>query len=278
MIVYNSRRAKLRSLFKPAPRPRPVPPAVTRKDGLFFYQAIDLPGLGTVPGVWDHRGTEDVYLAHTDFNGMTALDVGPANGFWSFEMERRGAKVTAIELGPDDEWDAVPHGGRASTWLGETLRSNVERTHADFMACRDALKSTVEVRRGTAYDAPSLVESKDVAIMGNILQHLRDPLLAIERVASVVKKRMIVAETLWVHDRQFLNSPQMQLIPRSNTPEVNHSWYQVSPAFVMEALKLLGFEKQRCWMHEQKFTGSEVDPKPRMVPHFTVSAERQGGA
>jgi SAM-dependent methyltransferase len=205
---------------------------------------------------------------------MTALDVGPANGFWSFEMERRGAKVTAIELGPDDDWDAVPHGGRVPTGLSGSLRSGVERTHADFVTCRNALKSAVEVRRGAAYAAPSLVESKDIAIMGNILQHLRDPLLAMQRVASVVKKRMIISETLWVHDKQFLNSPQMQLIPRSHMPEVDHSWYQVSPAFVMEVLKLLGFEKQRCWMHEQKFTGSKIDPNPRMVPYFTVSAER----
>jgi hypothetical protein len=42
----------------------------------------------------------------------------------------------------------------------------------------------------------------------------------------------------------------------------------------MEVLKILGFEKQRLWMHEQRFTGTNVDPNPRMVPHFTVSAER----
>ena len=62
---------------------------------------------------------------------MTALDVGPANGFWSFEMERRGAKVTAIELGPDDDWDAVPHGGLPPAGLSEALRSGVK--NADFM-------------------------------------------------------------------------------------------------------------------------------------------------
>jgi O-methyltransferase len=271
MNIVKSGQAKILSLFKAAP---PAVQPLVRTDGLSFYQAIDLPGLGSVPGVWDHRGTEDVYLGQTDFGGVSVLDVGPANGFWSFEMERRGAKVTAIELGPDDDWDAVPHGGLPSTGLSETLRAGVEKTHADFLTCRNALKSTVEVLRGAAYAAPSLVESKDVALMGNILQHLRDPLLAIERVASVVKKRMIISETLWIHDKKFLNSAQMQLIPRSHTPEVHHSWYQVSPVFVMEALKILGFEKQRCWMHEQKFTGTNVDPNPRMVRHFTVSADR----
>jgi hypothetical protein len=274
MSILEVGQAKIRSLFKPAPPPPLLPPVVVREDGLFFYQAIDLPGLGSIPGQWDHRGAENVYLAHTDFNGLTALDVGPANGFWSFEMERRGAKVTAIELGPDDDWDAVPHGGLPPTGASEAMKDCVEKTHADFLTCRSALKSSVEVRRGAAYAVPSLVERKDVALMGNILQHLRDPLLAIERVASVVKRRMIISETLWIHDEKFLNSAQMQLIPRSHMPEVNHSWYQVSPVFVMEALNILGFTNLKCEMHEQMFNGTSVDPSPRMVRHFTVSAER----
>ena len=34
---------------------------------------------------------------------MRALDVGTWDGFWAFEMERRGAEVTALDL--DDERD-----------------------------------------------------------------------------------------------------------------------------------------------------------------------------
>lgn len=254
-------------LFKAKP---PAPPS----DKLSFYQAIDLPGIGSVPGVWDHRGTEDVYLAHTDFNGLTALDVGPANGFWSFEMERRGANVTAIELGPDDDWDAVPHGGEPGRELGGLLKNSVEVVHKDFWTCHAANKSSVKVRRGTAYTVPKLVGKSEVALMGNILQHLRDPFMALERVASVVKNRMIISESIWIDDPAFLDTARIQLIPRSHTPLVNHSWYQVSPVFVMEILKILGFEKQRCYMHKQKFTGTAVDPSPRMVPHFTVAADR----
>src|SRR5207249_3695633 len=127
-----------------------------------------------------------------------------------------------------------------------------------------ANNSNVTIVRGTAYNCPSLMtrqrsrqrrrfttdqrctrnivraidrrraaaQSVDVALMGNILQHLRDPFLAIERVAQVVRKRIIISESIWTGDKGFLDQAQLQLIPRSNTPLVNHSWYQVSPVFV----------------------------------------------
>ena len=241
---------------------------------MFFYQATDLPEFGFVPGVWDHRGTENVYLAHTDFTGLTALDVGPANGFWSFEMERRGAKVTALELGPGDDWDAVPHGGKPTSGLGENLKANVEEVHDQFKTCHAANNSNVKVVRGSAYNTPSLIHSVDIALMGNILQHLRDPFLAIERVSQVVKKRIIISESIWTGDAEFLNTARLQLIPRHYAPDINHSWYQVAPPFVGEVLQILGFSNLKCEMHEQKFNGTSVDPYPRMVQHFTYSADR----
>jgi SAM-dependent methyltransferase len=241
---------------------------------MFFYQAIDLPGIGAVPGAWDHRGSENVYLAHTDFEGLTALDVGPANGFWSFEMERRGAKVTAIELGPDDDWDAVPHGGKPAKGLGANLKANVEAHHKDFWICHAANNSAVKVVHGTAYATPTLIDHVDVALMGNILQHLRDPFLAIERVASVVKRRIIISESIWVEDPGLLEQARIQLIPRGSTPLVNHSWYQVSPVFVGEVLLILGFTNLKCEMHLQRFNGTALDSNSRMVPHFTYSADR----
>jgi SAM-dependent methyltransferase len=240
---------------------------------MFFYQAIDLPGIGAVPGAWDHRGSESVYLAHTDFEGLTALDVGPANGFWSFEMERRGAKVTALELGPDDDWDTVPH-KKQQEGLASILKANVEASQRDFETCRVAKNSKVKVVRGTAYNAPVLVESVDVALMGNILQHLRDPFLAIERVASVVKKRIIISESIWFEDDAFHNSARLHLLPRSHSPFINHSWYQVSPVFVGEVLNILGFTNLKNEIHLQKFNGTDVDATPRMVRHFTYSADR----
>jgi hypothetical protein len=245
-------------------------------DRRYFYQAIDLPKVGFVPGTWDHRGAENVYLGHTDFSGLSALDVGPANGFWSFAMERRGAKVIALELGSSDEWDAVPHGGRVSSQLIAQLHQSVAAVHADLLFCRDALKSKIQIKRGSAYHAASSVDQVDVAMMGNILQHLRDPFLAIERVCCVVKKRIIISESIWTGDDDFLNTASMRLITRAETPQVNHSWFQMTPVLVMEILKILGFGNLKCEIHEQLFNGYTKcrDGQAQKIKHFTISADR----
>src|SRR5438270_11281842 len=73
-----------------------------------FYQTICLPGIGVINGQWDHREHTNAYLGDIDFTGKRILDVGPANGFFSFEMEERGAEVVALDLSEEADRHAVP--------------------------------------------------------------------------------------------------------------------------------------------------------------------------
>lgn len=237
----------------------------------FFYQSIDLPDGEFHSGQWDHRATTDVYLGYTNFRDKTVLDVGPGSGFWTFEMERRGADVTAIELGETDEWDIVPHGGSAPTGA---MSAAVAGIQSAFWYSHAKLNSKAKVVRGSAYDAPRLVRPADIAMLGNILQHLRDPFLAVERVARVTRERLIVSETLWIHDEAFLRSTMMHFFPRAAAPQTDHSWYQVSPTLVKEWMKILGFPNPVVTLHEQQFNGTPTDPHPRKVKHFTCVGVR----
>jgi SAM-dependent methyltransferase len=237
----------------------------------FFYQSIDFPDGEFYSGQWDHRATTDVYLGHTDFRGKSVLDVGPGSGFWTFEMERRGADVIAIELSETDEWDMVPHGGSAPIGI---MSAAVAGIQSAFWYSHAKLNSKAKVIRGSAYNAPQLVQPADIAIMGNVLQHLRDPFLAVERVARVTQERLIVSETLWIHDEAFLRSTMMHFFPRAGIPETSHSWYQVSPKLVSEWMKILGFSNTTVELHEQQFNGTPSDPNPRKVKHFTCVGVR----
>ena len=241
---------------------------------MLFYQSIDLPRHGLMKGCWDHRPSMDVYLGGTNFENATALDVGPASGFWSFEMERRGACVTALELGPNDHWDAVPHLGKPTTELDKQLAMNVERTKNAFIFSREALESKVKLVHGTVYNVDKVIPRIDIALMGNVLQHFRDPFLAIETVSRIVTKRIIISETLWMGDQQFLDQAALRLIPRAEHPEVNHSWWQVSPPLIGEILKILGYINLKCEYHEQLFIHSATDNAERQVKHFTYSADK----
>src|SRR3954449_5380411 len=67
-----------------------------------WYHTIELaPGVVT-PGQIDHRAVVDRVLPE-DLRGKRALDVGTFDGFWAFELERRGAEVVAIDVGAADE-------------------------------------------------------------------------------------------------------------------------------------------------------------------------------
>jgi hypothetical protein len=239
-----------------------------------FYQAMDLPGVGFLEGSWDHRETAGDYLGHVDFSGKQVLDVGPANGFFSFEMERRGAEVIALDLGPHGDWDAVPHPYVEPSVVRATLHDNVRRVENAFWFAHRALGSKVKLLHGSVYGTPDVVSPVAIGLMGNVLQHFRDPFLAIERVAQVVTDTLIITEAMWETDHAFLATPALRLIPRADTPYCDHSWWQVSPALVIEILRLLGFARPSLRYHQQRFVGSATDERTRLVKHFTVIGTR----
>lgn len=239
-----------------------------------FYQTMSLPGIGVIEGFWDHRDDADVYLGRVGFRGKRVLDVGPANGFFSFEMEKRGAEVVAIDLGEEADWDAVPHPGADMGSLNEILRNNVRLVENAFWTAHNLLNSHVCLLYGSVYDTPKLIDRVDVALMGNVLQHFRDPFRAIEQVSKVVGETIIITESLWIEDDDFLAAPVMRLIPAVTAPNCNHSWWQTSPALVIEILKLLGYSQVRTEFHKQRFNGAPGDKEMRLVPHFTIVGSR----
>src|ERR1700678_4471248 len=72
------------------------------------YHTIELPGGVTTPGQSDLR-KQARRLLPADLRGKRALDVGTFDGFWAFELERRGAEVVAIDIGRVEEGQIAPN-------------------------------------------------------------------------------------------------------------------------------------------------------------------------
>src|SRR5215510_9711530 len=148
-----------------------------RVDAIRWYHSIDL-GEGLVtPGVDD----TPVRLARLDlptsFTGLSVLDVGAWDGFFSFEAERRGAaRVLATDM---------------FAWRGPTWS-----TKAGFELARAALGSRVEDLEIDVMDiSPERVGVFDIVFFLVVLYHLPHPLLALKRLASVTR-RLLVVETV----------------------------------------------------------------------------------
>lgn len=142
--------------------------------GITWYHTIDL-GHGIVtPGIDDTPLRIPPLGLPDDLSGWTVLDIGAWDGALSFEAERRGAaRVLATD---------------SYCWSGEGWGSK-----AGFEFVRRALGSQVEDMDIDVMDlSPARVGTFDLVLLVGVLYHLRHPLLALERVASVTEKLLIL--------------------------------------------------------------------------------------
>src|SRR3954454_12343409 len=149
-----------------------------------WYHTIELaPGVAT-PGVVDLRDLAPRVLP-ASLAGLRALDVGTFDGFWAFELEKRGAEVVATDVPRLDaaEW---PPANRAR--LEAAARElNVELGRG-FRIASEALGSSVRRVEVSVYhlDTDAIGGPFDYAFIGALLLHLRDPVRALERVRDVL--------------------------------------------------------------------------------------------
>jgi tRNA (mo5U34)-methyltransferase len=148
-------------------------------------------------GWFDLRPYVPKYGLPERMEGMRALDIGTWDGFWAFEMERRGADVVTLDL--DDERDLdFPPRRRPSEFQSEPRGQG-------FALAREILGSRVERHNLSIYEAtPAEIGTFDVVLCGSVLIHLRDQLLALERIAALCDGLFISAEE---HDRLAGLSP-----------------------------------------------------------------------
>lgn len=111
-------------------------------------------------------------------DGMRVLDVGCAEGFFSFEAERRGAaQVVAID-----------------SWEGSIERFNLVRL---------ALGSRVNGYLCNVYDlSPKTFGTFDLVMFFGVLYHTKHPWYALEKIASVCSGTLLL-QTLVNDDPQF---------------------------------------------------------------------------
>lgn len=106
-----------------------------------------------------------------DLRGWTALDIGCNAGFYSFELARRGALVTGIDVEP--------------LFLNQ----------ARWAAREYGLEEAVSFEHMQVYDIASRNERYDLVLFMGVFYHLRYPLLALDIVAETVQ-RLMVFQTL----------------------------------------------------------------------------------
>jgi SAM-dependent methyltransferase len=159
-----------------------------RAAAIEWYHTLELaPGVVT-EGMFDLRGVVDRYRLPERLDGLRVLEVGTWDGFWAFEIERRGAaEVISIDL--DDERDLDWPAARRPETFPDKLRGD------GFRLAREVFGSGVKREVVSIYDAlPEQLGTFDLVFCGSVLIHLRDALLAMERIANLCRGTFISVE------------------------------------------------------------------------------------
>jgi len=130
-----------------------------------WYHRIELLPNVVTPGTHDSPGALaalDALGLPLDCTGLRVLDVGCRDGFFAFEMERRGAQVVAMDY--------------------------VLPTRTGFHVASKILASRVKFVVDNVYElSPIEYGYFDMVLFLGVLYHLRNPLLAIDRIRSVMR-------------------------------------------------------------------------------------------
>jgi tRNA (mo5U34)-methyltransferase len=204
-----------------------------------WYHTIELaPGVVTA-GWFDTRSVAR-RLPFPSLQGRRCLDVGTFDGFWAFEMERRGAsEVVAIDILDPHEWDWPAN---SSEELAQALNT-LKDSGAGFEAASQALGSGVERLEQSVYDLdPATNGTFDFVYVGSLLLHLRDPVRALEAVASVCRGELLVVDA--IDAGLTLRQPRL---PVAHLDGVGRPWWwRPNLAGLRHMVEVAGFRLTRC--------------------------------
>jgi tRNA (mo5U34)-methyltransferase len=159
---------------------------------LWWYHTIELPNGVVTKGWFDCRPVVDSIGFPASLAGKRCLDIGTFDGFWAYEMEKRGATdVTAIDVLDHTKWDWPP--ATDPKIVEQTGRA--KRGGLGFEVARDALQSKVERIEMSVYDLDPEVHGQfDFIYMGSLILHLQDPVRALDAVRRVCRGEMVGCE------------------------------------------------------------------------------------
>ncbi len=201
-------------------------------DRYSWYHTIDLGEGLLTPGMFDHRDAVDRYLIPRELSGMRCLDVGTMDGFWAFEMERRGAsEVVATDLAQVDDLDWPP------AWRARVEPSLDATKQARFRLVHQALSSRVERVERSVYELDADLGEFDLVFCGDLLVHLKDPITALQRIRAVCRGSAIIGNPV----KRFRFGRRHALAEFDGINEFR--WWLLSQTAIERMMSAVGFQR-----------------------------------
>ena len=286
-MSQNSRQHETITRREESPNPYAAPRRIESLADCDIYHTIELPDHGLIEGQWDLREGIDDYLGGYDWKEQRVLELGPANGFVTSQLESRGAEVVACDLSEEHDWDVVPYAEDDVAGELEERRKHIRRLNNAWWLTHSQLNLNARVVYSPVYDVPESVGPVDAAFFGSILLHLRDPFRALQRAAALTTRAIVVTDLMPDPVQLYRNpieklldrlrgrsnsiyTPRIAFLPRAKPREPKDTWWMISPESIREFLAILGFHDARVTRHRQRF--AQLD---RNMDFYTVVAFRE---
>jgi O-methyltransferase len=228
-----------------------------------FYHTMEIPGVGLVSGAWDLRGCVDQYLGQMAFAGKRVLEIGPASGFLTIELEKRGANVVAIEIPDEAEWDFVPYPASIMDPIYGPRRQHMARVKNSWWFTHAAHCSQAKIVYTDVYRLPDALGTFDTAVMGLVLLHCHSPFQIIEQCAKRANS-LVITE---IYRPELDGMPVCRLVPGPEN-RVWDTWWSFSPEIFTQFLRVMGFSSLHVSIHE-------AIPRGTQARLFTITASRE---
>lgn len=220
-----------------------------------WYHTLDLGQGIRTEGAFDHQPALSHFPIPERLDGMRCLDVATLDGFWAFELERRGAaEVHALDIESWMDLDVPAYVLASIREKGLDLP-----TGAGFQIAAKLLGSRVKRMVCNVYDlSPAAVGSFDLVVCSDLLLHITNPIRALQRICSVTRGAAIFVEPIVPELDGLGQDSLMQL----EVAVYDSRWWRFSRSFLEKAIQLAGFD-------QVVFVGS-VDIRQRFNPEVSI--------
>jgi tRNA (mo5U34)-methyltransferase len=215
---------------------------------LQWYHTIDLGDGLVTPGVFDLRPFLPNFGIPDRLDGKTVLDVGPGNGFFTFELEARGAAVTTVELPSWEAHDASP--ALKAFYASDEGKASALNIHDALGLAARARGSRVKRQFVNIYDFDPAVHGRyDIVFCAAVLLHMTDPLRALYRIFTATKEMALISTPI---DDEASAEPRAEF----RGTATGHTFWLPNRACLMQWARAAGFTRVE-WIAAFTVTGRD---------------------
>jgi tRNA (mo5U34)-methyltransferase len=183
-----------------------------------WWHSIDLGNGRVTPGAHQLEELQENFALFNlplDLTGKRVLDIGCWDGFYSFEAERRGAQVVAVDC-----------------WRPEK-----------FFVAHQALNSRVQFHELSVYEVTKeRLGTFDIVFFLGVLYHLRHPLLALERVCEVTRELALI-ESHVIDNARSTAYPNMEFYELDELGGQYDNWWGPNSECLVRMTRAAGFAR-----------------------------------